>query len=413
MASILVGDGCAIAPRGVALGCLALGRDVCAEDTRRQQTQLGGFDNAGQPIILEIDESYFYSRKYHRGRIVNGTGLSSRARLNWGSLCGFCSRGRLTFHRTTWRGTWVSRLGRWSTGPISSDICAEDTRRQQAQVGGFDNAGQPIIIKIDESYFHSRKYQGGRIMNGLWVFGAVERERTPHATSRESQNRSDVVATDPIGRPLWDARHVRWLNGGVYLHDGGVYLNDVVVHQHNFVDPINADVHTKHRESLDEGQTPASLTVRYSSGPLQHLLGGVHVDRAPQEPEAPPSCITRVRSESVPVDRRSSMKNEPNELTPAWVKISQTCSSPYRVGQAPLTVQIISIIMHCIKLFFVFYCYWEKIIDEIRRDGIYWQNTNVIKSAGKRYEGRVDTIGEEEQVAKQHQAVHRVQEIHL
>ena len=128
MASMLVGDGCAIAPRGVALGCLALGRDVCAEDTRRQQTQPGGFDNAGQPIILEIDESYFYSRKYHRGRIVNGTGLSSRARLNWGSLCGFCSSGRLTFHLTTWRGTSVSRLGRWSTGPISSGTSVRRTR---------------------------------------------------------------------------------------------------------------------------------------------------------------------------------------------------------------------------------------------------------------------------------------------
>ena len=134
------------------------------------------------------------------------------------------------------------------------DICAEDTRRQQAQVGGFDNAGQPIIVEIEESYFHSRKYQRGRIMNGLWVFGAVERERTPHATSRESQNRSDVVATDPIGVPLWDARHVRWLNGGIYLHDGDVYLNDVAVHQHNFVDPNDADVHTKHRECLDEAK---------------------------------------------------------------------------------------------------------------------------------------------------------------
>ena len=88
----------------------------------------------------------------------------------------------------------------------------------------------------------------------------------------------------------------------------------------------------------------------------------------------------------------SPMKNEPNELIPACVRISQTCSSPYRVEQAPLTVQIMSIIMHCIKLFFVFYCYWETFIYEIRRDGIYWHNTNVIKSAGKRYEGRVDTF---------------------
>ena len=108
-------------------------------------------------------------------------------------------------------------------------------------------------------------------------------------------------------------------------------------------------VHTKHRECLDEGQTPASPTVRYNSGHLQHLLGGVHVDGAPQEPEAPPSCITRMGSEPVPVDRRSSMKNEPNERIPMWVRIFQICSSSYRVEQTPLTVQIMSIIMHCIK----------------------------------------------------------------
>ena len=59
---------------------------------------------------------------------VNGKGLSSRARLYWGSLCGFYSCGRRTSHRTTWRGTWVSRLGRWSTGPISSGTSVRRTR---------------------------------------------------------------------------------------------------------------------------------------------------------------------------------------------------------------------------------------------------------------------------------------------
>ena len=37
-------------------------RDVCAEDTRRQQAQLGGSDNGWQQIVVEMEESYFYSR---------------------------------------------------------------------------------------------------------------------------------------------------------------------------------------------------------------------------------------------------------------------------------------------------------------------------------------------------------------
>ena len=59
------------------------------------------------------------------------------------------------------------------------DVCTEDTRRHLTQVGGlggFDNAGQPIVVEIDESYFYGRKYHRGRIVHGLWVFGAVERE---------------------------------------------------------------------------------------------------------------------------------------------------------------------------------------------------------------------------------------------
>ena len=47
-------------------------RDVCATDVRRNPIQLGGFDNNGDPIIVEIDESYFFHRKYHRGRFING-----------------------------------------------------------------------------------------------------------------------------------------------------------------------------------------------------------------------------------------------------------------------------------------------------------------------------------------------------
>ena len=99
------------------------------------------------------------------------------------------------------------------------EVCAEDTRRQQAQLGGFDNAGQAIVVEIDKSYFYSGKY---RILNGLWVFGAVERERVLHAASRESQNSADVVVTPPTVVPSWDvvvthptvvpswdARHVR------------------------------------------------------------------------------------------------------------------------------------------------------------------------------------------------------------
>ena len=59
---------------------------------------------------------------------VQRTNKYTEAGLNRGSLFGFCSRGRRTCHRTTWRDTWVSRIGRWSTGRTSSKTSAQRTR---------------------------------------------------------------------------------------------------------------------------------------------------------------------------------------------------------------------------------------------------------------------------------------------
>lgn len=47
-------------------------RDECSNWLRRNPTELGGFDGQGQPIIVEIDESKFFHRKYHRGRYHEG-----------------------------------------------------------------------------------------------------------------------------------------------------------------------------------------------------------------------------------------------------------------------------------------------------------------------------------------------------
>ena len=50
----------------VSLWCTFL-RDVCENVIENNPQELGGFDENNEPIEVEIDESKFFHRKYHRG----------------------------------------------------------------------------------------------------------------------------------------------------------------------------------------------------------------------------------------------------------------------------------------------------------------------------------------------------------
>ena len=42
-------------------------RDVCEEDILQNQMEIGGIDEDGNPLVVEIDETKFFYRKYHGG----------------------------------------------------------------------------------------------------------------------------------------------------------------------------------------------------------------------------------------------------------------------------------------------------------------------------------------------------------
>jgi len=47
-------------------------QDICGQWAIDHPIEIGGMDNQGQPIVVEIDESYFLWKKYHRGRLRAG-----------------------------------------------------------------------------------------------------------------------------------------------------------------------------------------------------------------------------------------------------------------------------------------------------------------------------------------------------
>ncbi|OBZ81297.1 hypothetical protein A0J61_10655 [Choanephora cucurbitarum] len=51
----------------------------------------------------------------------------------------------------------------------------EDLSSSDCRIGGYDENGNSIIVKIDELKFGKRKHFRGHHVGGVWVVGGVER----------------------------------------------------------------------------------------------------------------------------------------------------------------------------------------------------------------------------------------------
>jgi hypothetical protein len=118
------------------------------------------------------------------------------------------------------------------------------------KVGGLDEDDYgSLIVEIDETAFGKRKYNRGRVRNTRWRI-----ERKSRRMFAEMVERRDAATLLPILRDNVDfGSHImsdRWAAyEGVKDIDGGVYSHSVVIHEDNFVDPDNEEVHTQNIES--------------------------------------------------------------------------------------------------------------------------------------------------------------------
>ena len=120
------------------------------------------------------------------------------------------------------------------------DVCVESVSADgDEQLGG---AG--VIVEIDETLVAKRKYNRGRVVEQVWLFGAVERV-TGKCFFEVVANRSEAVLLEVIrrkirkGTTIMSDSHRSYTN----LEQHG-YVHFKVNHSLNFVDP-NTQAHTQ------------------------------------------------------------------------------------------------------------------------------------------------------------------------
>jgi transposase-like protein len=125
------------------------------------------------------------------------------------------------------------------------------------KIGGIDHNFNPIVVEIDESKYFHRKYHRGQWREGHWVFGGIEREGgkcflvvVPERTAATLQQciEDHIEPRTHIISDGWAAyANIRNIHNGIYDHS-------VVVHEHNFVDPADPEVHTQNIERKKKNQ---------------------------------------------------------------------------------------------------------------------------------------------------------------
>jgi IS1 family transposase len=107
-------------------------------------------------------------------------------------------------------------------------------------------------VEIDETMAVKSKYDKGRALAAGWLFGGIERRNDGQFNCfiRLVYNRSEAHLTHLIQEHVAAGTHIMTDGWAAYrnLSSRG-YTHSVVVHEDNFVSPVDANVHTQTIES--------------------------------------------------------------------------------------------------------------------------------------------------------------------
>ncbi|RUS79722.1 hypothetical protein EGW08_012530 [Elysia chlorotica] len=115
--------------------------------------------------------------------------------------------------------------------------------------------GDGVEVEIDKTLIVRRKYERGRVLSQIWLFGGIE---------RQSKKRFVVPLTGDVGEKRDKATLIPLiqkyiLKGSVIYSDcwgaystlsTSGYTHHTINHSKNFVDPVNKEIHTQNVEPL-------------------------------------------------------------------------------------------------------------------------------------------------------------------
>ncbi|RKP16970.1 hypothetical protein ROZALSC1DRAFT_16932 [Rozella allomycis CSF55] len=118
------------------------------------------------------------------------------------------------------------------------------------QIGGYRK-----IVEINEALIAKRKYNSGRLVEALWVFGGIERN-----TQGNETNTFYSIVPDRTAATLTNLIKQRIRRGTKNISDEwagyhGIraldmdYEHQTVNHSHKFVSPLDPNVHTQNIEN--------------------------------------------------------------------------------------------------------------------------------------------------------------------
>jgi transposase-like protein len=139
-------------------------------------------------------------------------------------------------------------------------------------IGGIDENGVSKVVEIDESLFFRRKYNRGRLREGQWVFGGIDRQTGECFLVPVPDRRAVTLLTiinmrilpgTTIISDCWAAyRSISEIND---------YTHNTVNHTYNFVDPLDSSIHT---QNIENCWLHAKRPLRRQFGTSERFLEG-------------------------------------------------------------------------------------------------------------------------------------------